>query len=96
MFIALESGIQLKKSRIPSTIDVRFQVPLTKNLEFITWNPESIERNPESKTLGLPCMRRMSDAHAHVHVIMMRPNFKGLTRPQELSMTPWVIWYGLL
>ena len=48
-------GIQLKKPEIPSTIEVRFQDPLTKNLESGTWNLESIAWNPED-TLGLPYM----------------------------------------
>ena len=47
--------MQLKKPEIPSTIEVRFQDPLTKNLESGTWNLESIAWNPED-TLGLPYM----------------------------------------
>ena len=44
-------GIQLKKPEIPSTIEVRFQDPLTKNLESGARNVESIAWNPEYKTL---------------------------------------------
>ena len=61
-----------KKFVIPSTIEIRFQVTLTKNLQFSTRNPESMGRNPESKTLLDYLTWGESDAHAYA--IMMRPN----------------------
>ena len=37
------------ESGIPRTIKI--QVPLTNNLEYSNWNPESTAWNPESKTI---------------------------------------------
>ena len=81
-------GIQLKKPEIPSTIEVRFQDPLTKNLESGTWNLESITWNPEYKTLLDYLTWDESDAHAQAIII----RYNDVTRPLELSMTPGVMW----
>ena len=46
-----ESGIQLKKSKIPLTIKMRNLSSTNKESKFIVWNPESTSWNPESKTV---------------------------------------------
>ena len=45
----MESGIQLKESKIPSTIEIRD--PNSTDKESRIWNQEYTVRNPESKTV---------------------------------------------
>ena len=81
-----EPGGKLLKK--PSTIEVRFQDPLTKNLESSTWNLESIAWNPEYKTLLNYLTWGESDAHTQAIII----SYNDVTRPLELSMPPVVMW----
>ena len=56
-FWVLQSGIQLKESRIRLRLKIRNQVPLTKNLQFSTWNPEI--QNPRQSWIPLHYMGRL-------------------------------------
>ena len=64
----MESEIQLKESGIPLTIGIRNPSFTEKDLESITWNPESTAGNSESKTvLDSLTLRRLKSQQKASH-----------------------------